>query len=148
MSLTVDPYSPQPGQLETYKEALERLNASIAFKSSEEDTTQAVSFEFFASFTHFTIASPGSYRRDWSHQDNPAIHKTCRRRFFWYPFWRSGIRFHPLRPLVAGTAHPDRCLPPYPPLTPNASKPPGSPCHPIHVTGCSTRPRRDAWGLV
>ncbi|KAF9652386.1 hypothetical protein BDM02DRAFT_3266446 [Thelephora ganbajun] len=32
---------PQPGQLETYKEALERLNAGIAFKSSEEDTSQA-----------------------------------------------------------------------------------------------------------
>lgn len=49
MTLTLRVYSPQPGQLETYREALERLNASIAFKSSEEDTTQAVSFEFFAS---------------------------------------------------------------------------------------------------
>jgi len=34
--------------LEIYKEALERLNASIAFKSSEEDTTQAVGLKFFA----------------------------------------------------------------------------------------------------
>jgi len=34
--------------LEIYREALERLNASIAFKSSEEDTTQAVSLKLFA----------------------------------------------------------------------------------------------------
>ena len=51
MSLTARAYSPQPGQLETYREALERLNASIAFKSSEEDTTQAVSFESFTGIT-------------------------------------------------------------------------------------------------
>ncbi|KAF5380112.1 hypothetical protein D9615_006243 [Tricholomella constricta] len=31
---------PQTGQLETYREALERLNASIAFKSSDQDTAQ------------------------------------------------------------------------------------------------------------
>ena len=52
--------SPQPGQLETYKEALERLNASIAFKSSEEDTTQAVSFKLIPSLTqaHVRVIRP------------------------------------------------------------------------------------------
>lgn len=43
-----NPSSPQPGQLEAYREALERLNASIAFKSSEEDTSQAVSLNLSA----------------------------------------------------------------------------------------------------
>ncbi|KAF9008255.1 exocyst complex component, exo70 subunit [Cyathus striatus] len=32
---------PQPGQLQTYKDALERLNATIAFKSSEEGSVEA-----------------------------------------------------------------------------------------------------------
>ena len=46
-------HSPQPGQLEIYKEALERLNASIAFKSSEEDTTQAVGLNLIT--THIEV---------------------------------------------------------------------------------------------
>ena len=36
--------SPQPGQLEVYKDVLERLNASIAFKSLDRDLRDTVSF--------------------------------------------------------------------------------------------------------
>ena len=40
---------PQPGQFDAYKDALERLNASIAFKSLDRDsrdTVCAFSFDF------------------------------------------------------------------------------------------------------
>lgn len=40
MSINLD--SPQPNNLKAYKEALDRLNANIAFKAADRDTAETV----------------------------------------------------------------------------------------------------------
>lgn len=42
---TIPFYRPQPGQLHVYQEALERLNASIAFKGNDADVEKMVGFQ-------------------------------------------------------------------------------------------------------
>jgi hypothetical protein len=70
-------FSPQTGQLETYREALERLNATIAFKSSEVDMEDTVksSPSFHSSLPNFLVGPPHRNRGQEAH---PALHQACR----------------------------------------------------------------------
>ena len=58
--------SPQPKQLEGYIDALERLNASIAFASTaanQRDTVRLESFPTLSPFPYHTVGRPGSSKR-------------------------------------------------------------------------------------
>jgi hypothetical protein len=75
--------SPQPKQLDAYTSALERLNASIAF-GSVENQRDTVRVEPLPSPSVLSLIllliSPGKTSRNWRQKARPAVHKGRRLR--------------------------------------------------------------------
>lgn len=67
-------HRPQPGQIGAYKEALERLNTSIAFEAADLDLAAAVSiFDFFVS------SLTSRFRQDLSRQEQRNLPNSTRK---------------------------------------------------------------------
>jgi hypothetical protein len=64
---------PQLGQLEVYVDILERLNAAIAFKSSDADSRDMV-HPVAVCFMYPLIIFPGSTDRDWCEEAYPVVY--------------------------------------------------------------------------
>lgn len=67
--------SPQPNNLKAYKEALDRLNANIAFKSNDRDTAETVRVFFLSMEREILIFyCAGSSRGDRSKETHTTLH--------------------------------------------------------------------------
>lgn len=78
---TLSLHSPQPGQLDAYKDVLERLNTSIAFKSLDRDLGDTVCGPPICELYIFGLrAFLGSPCRNWREETDPTIYQARRRR--------------------------------------------------------------------
>ena len=75
--------SPQTDNSELYKEALDRLNAKIAFDPHNLDLTKTVRIVQWTCHRFWHLVYIGSSRWNWSQEANPALYYYRCRRFFW-----------------------------------------------------------------
>jgi hypothetical protein len=139
--------SPQPGQLNTYKDAVDRLNASIAFQSSENDYRQMVSAcrHFWISRVSESPLIPGTFTRNGRKKADTNVHQTRRGRFIWaHPSPRGGPRRNTIPACSLVLATTARVILAQPPTPIDPSFPPCCAVHPFNAERGATRVRRYA----